>query len=309
MTDTSSSTSDTTNKAESTNTGTSTTNPYAPTTNALSNIISGLTGLTTTTGTTDSQNGALSTIASNAANTTDYTPQATSLTNSLLSGGNTSANSGIASDAYNTYKNQLSGVANQDNDPTKTPGMSALLDTIRSDVGNSVNSQFAGAGRDLSGINQQSLARGISQGEAQTLLNQYNTNVSAQTGAAGSLYGAGNTTANTLQNLAQQGYTNQATGLNYGLNMNSVTNNGANNVLNAGTTARNYNVGNYSGLTSLLSSLAGLGSTTTANSSGTSSGTSNTTGTKEASPWDTLLKATGSAKNLFGGSSGGGSGG
>ncbi len=68
-------------------------------------------------------------------------------------------------------------------DPTQTPGMQKVLDTIRNDVSNQVNGQFAGAGRSLSGLNTQTLARGIGQGEAVPLLNQYNQNFSNMLGA------------------------------------------------------------------------------------------------------------------------------
>lgn len=87
--------------------------------------------------------------------------------------------------------------------PMNTPGMQGVLSTIQNDVQNSVNSQFAGAGRSLSGLNEQAVARGLSQGEAQPLLAQYNQNVSNMQGAntalgsLGSQYtsnlGAGNT--------------------------------------------------------------------------------------------------------------------
>ncbi len=68
-------------------------------------------------------------------------------------------------------------IALADLDPTKTPGLSNSLKTIRDDVTNSTNSQFAGAGRSLSGLNSQALARGIAYGESTPLLNQYNSNV------------------------------------------------------------------------------------------------------------------------------------
>ena len=57
---------------------------------------------------------------------------------------------------------------------------------------NSVNGQFAGAGRDLSGLNQQYLGRGITAAEAPILLNQYNQNVAQRQQAASGLLGAGN---------------------------------------------------------------------------------------------------------------------
>lgn len=77
----------------------------------------------------------------------------------------------------------LNPIANANLDPTQTPGMANVLKTIQNDVSNNVNSQFAGAGRSLSGLNQQAIARGISQGEAQPLLAQYNQNVQNTMGA------------------------------------------------------------------------------------------------------------------------------
>ncbi len=68
-------------------------------------------------------------------------------------------------------------------DPTQTPGMANVLKTIQNDVSNQINGQFAGAGRSLSGLNTQTLARGLSQGEAVPLLNQYNQNFANMLGA------------------------------------------------------------------------------------------------------------------------------
>ena len=67
-------------------------------------------------------------------------------------------------------------------DPQNAPGMQNVLKTIQSDTENAINGQFAGAGRSLSGLNQQTLARGLSQGEAVPLLNQYNQDIANQLG-------------------------------------------------------------------------------------------------------------------------------
>ena len=67
-------------------------------------------------------------------------------------------------------------------DPQNAPGMQNVLKTIQNDTSNAINSQFAGAGRSLSGLNEQTLARGLSQGEAVPLLNQYNQDIANQMG-------------------------------------------------------------------------------------------------------------------------------
>ncbi len=72
-------------------------------------------------------------------------------------------------------------------DPQNTPGMRNVLDTIKNDISNQVNGQFAGAGRSLSGLNTQTLARGLAQGEAVPLLNQYNQNIQNQMGIQGAV--------------------------------------------------------------------------------------------------------------------------
>lgn len=68
------------------------------------------------------------------------------------------------------------------NNIQNSPGMAGVLKTIQNDTENAINSQFAGAGRSLSGLNTQALARGLAQGEAQPLLNQYNTDISTLMG-------------------------------------------------------------------------------------------------------------------------------
>ncbi len=94
----------------------------------------------------------------------------------------------------------LNPIASENLDPTQTPGMKGVLDTIRNDISNQINGQFAGAGRSLSGLNQQTLSRGISQGEAVPLLNQYNQNFSNMLGANQQL---GNVSQSAMSNLGQ----------------------------------------------------------------------------------------------------------
>ncbi len=89
-----------------------------------------------------------------------------------------------------------------------SPGMKDVLKTIQNDVSNQINGQFAGAGRSLSGLNTQTLARGLSQGEAVPLLNQYNQNIANQMGIQGAAtqnIGQGFNFANMAPGLAQQG--------------------------------------------------------------------------------------------------------
>jgi hypothetical protein len=83
--------------------------------------------------------------------------------------------------------------------------MQGVLDTIRNDVTNSTDAQFAGAGRDLSGLNTQARARGIAQGEAVPLLGQYNANVDNTLNAGSQLFGANYNTAGAITGNQRQG--------------------------------------------------------------------------------------------------------
>ena len=92
-------------------------------------------------------------------------------------------------------------------DPQNSPGMQGVLKTIQNDISNQVNSQFAGAGRSLSGLNEQTLSRGLAQGEAVPLLNQYNQNIANQLGIQSAASGniqTGLQDAGTAPGLAQQ---------------------------------------------------------------------------------------------------------
>lgn len=247
-----------------------TTVPWEPTQGLLGNIITGLEGQVGNVNPTAAEQGAINTIQQNAQTTPNYGSQATDLTNSLFSGG--PDRTGVASNAYSTLQNQLMPTANGANlDPTQAPGMQSLLDTIRSDVMGSVNGMFAGAGRDLSGANQQSLARGLSQGLAAPLLAQYNQNVANQQNAANSLFGAGANTAGILSGLDQTALGNKIQGLTTMQSIPAAANNGANAVLQAGQIQRGLPLNNLGLLANLTIPIAGLGSQSTG------TGTSNTT--------------------------------
>jgi hypothetical protein len=149
-----------------------------------------------------------------------------------------------------------------------------------------VNGMFAGAGRDLSGLNQQALARGLSQGEGQLIANQYNQNAANQLGAMGSLYGAGNTTAGLLSNLNQQDLANRQAGLGVAGTGQSFANMPYEQQLAAAARSRGIPLQTLQTLVQLGVPIAGLGSSfsntgaTLGTTSGTTSGTQigNTTG-------------------------------
>jgi hypothetical protein len=181
------------------------TNPWAPAQPFLSGILAQLQGQLANTSLTPQENAAIGGLAGSSGYISQFLPQATDLANTLLAGGNAQAQAPLIGDAYQQYRNELNPYLQASFlDPRSTPGFADALAAANADITNQVNGMFAGAGRDLSGLNTQALARGLSQGEGQLIANQYNANAANQLGAMGSLYGAGNTTAGLLSNLNQQ---------------------------------------------------------------------------------------------------------
>lgn len=252
------------------------TNPWAPTQGILKNILGGIGGQVGNYQPTAAENAAIGTIRANAGATPNFTPQATGLTTDLLSGG--PDRTGILGDAYGSAKTALSPYLNQDwLDPTKIPGIQAALGAVRNDVSNSVNGMFAGAGRDLSGLNQQTLARGIAQGEAPILFDQFNRNVGTQQNAASMLPQLAGNAADILSSLDSQSLARRLQGLGVGTEvLPQVANAGATNTLSAEGLARGLPLQNLGLLENLTVPIAGLG--------GQSSGTSSMQGSYTMSP-------------------------
>ncbi len=192
----------------------STTEPWKPAQPALNGILGQLQGLIPNSGLTSGMQSAIGQLETNAQGGNPFTGQITNAVNGLLSGGNATANAPAVQSAFDTFKTQTNPLASNTNyDPMQTPGLADSLKTMMGDIGTSINGQFAAAGRDLSGMNTQTLARGITQGLAPVLTQQYNTNVQNQQGAARGLYDAGNATAGLLSGMNQQGNANRLQGI------------------------------------------------------------------------------------------------
>lgn len=248
----------------------STTNPWAPSQGLLTGILGQLNGQMGNTGITANENNALNTLTSNAGQASQFAPQIQSYAQNLLNGGGATEQNGAISDAYKTYQQQTNPLASNTNyDPMQTPGIGQQLQTIQSDVGNSVNSMFAGAGRDLSGANQQAYGRGVAQGIAPVLTAQYNQNVQNQQGAANNLYNAGNTTSGLLAGLNQQKLANQGQGITAAGQATDAANAGANATLQAEAARRGIPVQALGLLAQIGIPIAGLGGQSTGKSEGT----------------------------------------
>ena len=201
-------------KSESTTTQQSTTAPWLAAQPALKGILGQLNGLVSNSGLSNTSQDAISQLEQNAQAGNPYAGQISSVATNLLNGGGAQATAPMVNSAYQAYQQQTNPLAsNTDYNPMNTPGLADSLKTLGSDITSQINGQFAAAGRDMSGMNSQTLARGLTQGLAPVLTQQYNQNVANQQNAAQNLYNAGNTTSGVLGGLNQASLANQVQGV------------------------------------------------------------------------------------------------
>lgn len=247
----------------------STTNPWEPATGTLRGILTQANSQLGNVGLNSNETQALNTIVNNS-QSNPYAATIGANATGLLNGGGANDQAGLVNANYQRYVDQTNPLASNTNyNPYDTPGFRDAINTMTSDITNSTNGQFAAAGRDFSGANLNTLARGLTSGLAPTIASQYNQNISNQQGAAGNLYNAGNTTANTLAGFNTQANANRVAGTQEATNAQNSLNSGANNIL----TAENYR---NTTPTTRLGLLANIG-TSIGSLGGQSTGTSNTT--------------------------------
>ena len=268
----------------------STTEPWKPAQPALTSILGQLQGLIPNSGITPGMESAFGQLESNAQQGNPFAGQIGGVVGNLLNGGGATAQAPAIQSAFDTFKAQTNPLASNTNyDPMQTPGLADSLKTMMGDIGTSINGQFAAAGRDLSGMNTQTLARGLTQGLAPILTQQYNQNVQNQQGAASNLYNAGNTTGGLLAGLNQQGIANQVQGVTSANDALTAQNYGPATLLQLEQLKQGIPMQNLGLLTQIGVPIAGLGT----QSQGTST-------TKQ--PWSqTFAQVAGGLGGLFGG--------
>jgi len=234
---------------------TSTTSPYEPAKAGINSLLSQIQGLIPSAGLNSNETGALDTLSANAQAGNPYAGQIGDLASSLLSGGNATAQSGNIQGALDQYRTQLNPFASGSM-VGNNQALQSQLNTVSNDISNRVNSMYAGAGRDFSGANLNSLSRGIMEGTAPILANQYNQDVQNQLNAAGQLYGAGNTTAGLLSGLNQQSLANRQAGIEASTMAQQARDSGANQILNVEAQRRGIPTQNYA---NLLGTIAPVG--------------------------------------------------
>jgi hypothetical protein len=267
----------------------STTAPWEAAQPALQGILGQLSGNLGNTGLTGAESGALDTLQRNAGQASQFAPAITNFANNLLSGGNAGAESGNIQRGLSTFQDQLTPFANGSMVGNNT-ALQGQLDTIANDVQSRVNGMFAGAGRDFSGMNQKTLARGIAEGTAPVIANQFNQDVANQLNAAGQLYGAQNTTSGLLSGLNQQGLANQQAGVTAAGQATDAANAGANQSLAAEAARRGIPVQALGLLAQIGIPIAGLG--------GQSTGQSETV--QKMSPVQQFMGIMGGINSMFG---------
>ncbi|SHM41050.1 hypothetical protein [Bradyrhizobium lablabi] len=257
------------------------TNPWDAAQPMLKGILGQLQGNMGNTGVTGAENNALTGITNNATNyASTYGPQANAYAGSLLSGGGALNQAGAVNQNYQNYYNQTNPLASNTNyDPMQTPGIGDRLQGLTDQITQNVNGSFAAAGRDGSGYNQKALGQGLASGLAPVLTAQYNQNVQNQQGAAGNLYGAGNTTAGIQSGMQQNYLANQGQGFNAAGQALDASNAGNNAALQAEAQRRGIPVQALGLLAQIGIPIGGLGGT----SSGSSTGTQTMSGAQQFS--------------------------
>jgi len=255
-------------QSSSTQTQQSQTAPWEAAQPLLQGILGQLNPLIQNSGLNPAESGAINQLSQNAAQGNPFVSQISGLASNLLNGGAATAQAPNLQGGLSTLQSQLTPYANGSmigNDPA----LQAQLAQIANDTTNQVNGQFAAVGRDLSGMNQQTLARGIAQGEAPVIAAQYNQDVANQLNAANSLYGAQNSTSGLLSGLNQQALANQQQGVAASQNALDAQNYGPQQQLALAQLAQSIPAQNLQLLAQIGVPIAGLGSQTNSNMQGT----------------------------------------
>lgn len=178
------------------------TDPWGPTVEPIKDFISSIP--TQATGATEAQQdafGQLRTIASQG------DPNAKTITRNAKQelGYTLDSTAPMAQQGYDDYTRRMSGVADGTNqDIGNDPYLQKLLTQVGDEAANRNRAAFAAAGRDGSGYDMQTTARGVTQAQLPILVDQLNKERARTDAAAGNLYGAANTSAQNILGLNKE---------------------------------------------------------------------------------------------------------
>ena len=170
----------------STQTQKSTTAPWAPTQPLLEGILGRLNGGLASTGLTGAENGALGATEANAGNYDQFSPMIVDAIKGYLGGGGATNQAPALQSNYDAYKGTLTPYATGSMVGANS-GSSRISTRYRAIRRARSTGMFAGSGRDMSGLNQQALARGCP--ASARVANRYSADVDRAVNAASSLYG------------------------------------------------------------------------------------------------------------------------
>lgn len=255
-------------KSQTTNTqSTATNSAYAPTKPGIDSIVGSLTGKIGGSELTGNENAAFGELTANAQAGNPYAGGIGLLANDLLAGGGAKDQTGNVQSYYDSYRGVLDPYANGSHmGPGGNTALNGYLDTIGNDVQNRVNGMFAAGGRARSGANTGTLARGIAEGTAPILAQQYNTDVQRQLEAAGARYGAGNQTAGILSGMGQTDLQNRTAGIDASAAALANRDAAANQMLSIENQKRQLPLQNYGGILNMLAPIGQAFGTQNSNS-------------------------------------------
>lgn len=214
-------------------------------------------GGTTSFGASPDQDAAFTALKSNAAQGNPWTSQIAGLADQAFATADRSGQVGAASD---TLKTNLSKYADGSYlDVMNNPQLKALLDSVGTDAFNKINAQFAGAGRDLSGANQQTSSRGVAQATAPLLLDQFNRQQQLQLDANRTLADNASSTATTQAQLDAARLAQQTQGIGLGDKALAAKDYAGNQILSLDQQQKQLPLQDLGLLASILFPAAGLG--------------------------------------------------
>jgi hypothetical protein len=253
------------------------TQPWKPTQPYLQQTLAQLGPALRNTGTSADESSALQELIRNAQTMPNFGSVAGDLAGQLLDGTYRVNPNSTVGQAYDALKAGYAPYTGPDYiNPYNNPAFRNYLDTTTRDISSRVNSMFAGAGRDLSGINQESLARGITEGTAPIFANEYNTLAGQQQHAIDSQFSGG-------LGASAAGIDNAKAGLGVAGNLPQIADQNAQSLLQAYAQKYGLPLSKLGQAENLLLPIARLGSQ--------SQGTSNST-TATQTPWyNTLISA------------------
>jgi len=227
------------------------------------------------TGVTGDQSSALAGLKNSLSNLPNFGASGADAISKLFSS-DSSPQVGMLQGAYDTMKTNLGATASGANlNPYETPGFGDAIRTAIDDATRTTKGVYAGSGRDPSGAGSfaGSLGRGITQGVAPTIANQFNQNYSNMAGANRDLFAGAGSTASGITNLRQSDFTNMLAGLQGASALPGLYASGDAARLGAANTAYSQPYQNLAQLLQPSVALAGLGSNS--QGQGTSTQTSN----------------------------------